>query len=258
MHTLHYVWICLLHFHELYIARTDVGGGVSSSTAQSIIFTIINFRDQKVGMFYIGCEADSCGNDLKMKDTFPETFLLFHRHSEVWKTTWAVTQYWLKCSGTQNKMGGYKAKVKKVQISIHMIQFRELEMWLFPTFFSRSSFSFVQEASYWLFSVVATFNLLFRDSMRAFLLVASSVNVLSCGNSAKGKKEDMGQTTSSKLSTVDDSCCVSCDVLCVPSFPSPPPFPGNFSQSPAGFLVLSSSPQPAAFSWSHLSLNGLS
>ena len=47
----------------------------------------------------------------------------------------------------------------------------------FPTFFSRSSFSLVQEASYWLFSVVATLSLLFRDSMKAFLLVASSDKV---------------------------------------------------------------------------------
>lgn len=52
-----------------------------------------------------------------------------------------------------------------------------MAVWLLPTFFSRSSFSFVQEASYWLFSAVATFSLLFRDSIRAFLLVASSVNV---------------------------------------------------------------------------------
>lgn len=50
----------------------------------------------------------------------------------------------------------------------------------FLTFFSRSSFSFVQEASCWFFSEVATFSLLLRDSIRAFLFVASSVKVFTC------------------------------------------------------------------------------
>lgn len=56
------------------------------------------------------------------------------------------------------------------------------------TFFSRSSFSFVHEVSYWLFSVVATFSLLFNESMRAFLLVVSSDKVLTCRNVAQRKE----------------------------------------------------------------------
>lgn len=104
-----------------------------------------------------------------------------------------VHEWWLKPFWCTAKVGidGKKEKKKK---GLWLGVFTDLVTWPCPTFFPRSSFSFEQEVSYWLFSVVATLSLLLSDSMRAFLLVASSVKALTCKRWSEAKDKPVKGT----------------------------------------------------------------
>lgn len=184
-----------------------------------------------------------------------------------------VHKWWLKpfwCTAKVGIDGEKKRKEKRLWLGV----FTDLAAWPCPTFFPRSSFSFAQEVSYWLFSVVAMLSLLLSDSMRAFLLVASSVKALTCKRWSEAKDKRKTKTRRSLyLSRVErlilffvnpsneingDACYSTPVTLCSPFSPARPPARDNFSPSPAGTSASSLSLPPAVFSCSHPALHGWS